>query len=182
MKRDGERVFEVLVREHLPGLLAFVRACIHDRSAADDIAQETFLAAWQQFDQYDKERPFAAWLRGIARNKVKAYRRSSSTAKRYVRSLPPEHLTAVAGEFECLTQGRGAAFDDTLAALAECLGGLPETDREIVRQIYHGKQTCRVIADQLDHTVDVVKKRLQRARARLHDCIIGKLNAEATHG
>ncbi|MCZ6683739.1 MAG: sigma-70 family RNA polymerase sigma factor [Planctomycetota bacterium] len=182
MRRDGELVFEVLVREHLPELLAFVRACIHNRAAADDIVQESFLAAWQQFEEYDKERSFAAWLRGIAHYKILAYRRASSTANRHVCILPPERLTAVASQFAHLTPGRGPAFDDTLAALAECLAGLSEPDREIVRRIYEGEQPCRVIADQLDHTLDSVKKRLQRARARLRDCILGKLNVEVTLG
>lgn len=79
MRRNREELFEILVREHRLALLAFVRACVYDRGAAEDLVQETFLAAWEHLDEYDEDSPFARWLRGIARNKILAYYRAAAT-------------------------------------------------------------------------------------------------------
>lgn len=182
MVRDREQIFEILVREHELALLAFVRACVYDRGAAEDLVQETFLAAWRQLEEYDENTPFARWLRGIARYKILAHYRASRTAARHVQILDPDRIAAIAAEFDRLIPRRGDAISDTLAALCECLAALEEGDHDIVRRTYEQRQTCRAIADQLGQTVEAIKKRLQRARARLRDCILGKLKTELAHG
>ena len=182
MARNRKRLFEILVREHELALLAFVRSCVYDRGAAEDLVQETFLVAWNRLDDYDENTPFARWLRGIARNKVLAHYRASATAGRHVRLLAPGEVAAVADEFDRLIPGRGEAVTATVTALRECLTRLKSTDHEVIHQAYHRRQTCRAIAEQLGRTVEAVKKRLQRARAQLRDCILAKLAAESPDG
>ena len=182
MALDHERIFEILVREHELALLAFVRTCVYDRGAAEDLVQDTFLAAWNQLEEYDENTPFARWLRGVAKNKIPAYCRASATAAKHVQILDPDRITAIASEFNRLIPRRGDTIGDTLDALEECLAALPAADHEVVRMAYHRRQTCRVIANQLGHTVEAIKKRLQRARTQLRDCILGKLKTEAAHG
>ena len=109
MARNRKRLFEILVREHELALLAFVRSCVYDRGAAEDLVQETFLVAWNRLDDYDENTPFARWLRGIARNKVLAHYRASATAGRHVRILAPGEVAAIADEFDRLIPGRGEA-------------------------------------------------------------------------
>lgn len=53
-KPRSKDVFAILVREHELRLLAFVRACVADPAGADDIVQETFIAAWWQLARYDR--------------------------------------------------------------------------------------------------------------------------------
>ena len=64
----AKQVFEILVREHSDRLMAFASAVCRNRSAAEDVFQETLLRAWKGLEGYDRARPFGAWLRGIARN------------------------------------------------------------------------------------------------------------------
>jgi RNA polymerase sigma-70 factor, ECF subfamily len=180
-RRSKDGVFEILVREHEAGLLAFVRSCVDDDAAADDLVQETFLAAWRQLDRYDTGRPFARWLRGIARNKILEYFRSAATAGRHVRPLTPEMLEAIAEVFEPLT-GVGDGFTDCLDALRGCLHRLQTTDHDIIRSVYLDGQTCGAIASRMGRNTEVIKKRLQRARALLRDCIIAKLGLGGVHG
>ncbi len=182
MVRDRVQIFEILVREHELALMAFVRSCIYDSGAAEDLVQETFLAAWRQLTEYDESTPFAHWLRGIAKNKILAHYRNSATAGRHVRILDPATIAAVADEFERLIPRRGDAMAETLGALEECLAALSAFDHEVVRRVYHHGQTCRGIADQLGKTADAIRKRLQRARAQLRDCIVGKLKTELANG
>ena len=66
---DAADVFAILVREHGERLLAYLRASVPS-SAVDDLFQDTVLVAWRRLGDYDRTRPFGAWLRGIARNIV----------------------------------------------------------------------------------------------------------------
>lgn len=178
MQRTREGIFEILIREHEPGLLAFVRSCVHERQAAEDLAQETFVAAWDRLEDYDQTRPFAPWLRGIAKNKILEFQRVSATRRRHVRVLSSEQIEAIDREYERLMPGRGDVSTETLTALKECLARLPETVREIIRRAYSEGQSCGVIAGVLGLAAETIKKRLQRARAALRDCILAKLASE----
>ncbi len=176
----GEAVFEVLIREHEFALTAFVRASGLDAASADDVIQETIIAAWQDLAAYDRRLPFAGWLRGIAHHKILDHYRSA--AGRRTRPLEPYQLDAISTEFSRLIPGRGDSVNDTFAALHDCLSALAPDDHDIVRRAYHTQQTCNQIAAALDRTIEAVKKRLQRARAQLRDCILGKLHAESANG
>jgi RNA polymerase sigma-70 factor len=180
-RRSKEGLFEILMREHEAGLLAYVRACVDDDAAADDLVQETFLAAWRQLDQYDSARPFARWLRGIARNKILEYLRSTTTRWQHVRVLTPEALEEISAVFEPLTH-QGGTFSDCLDVLRDCLRALQARDHEIIQRTYRQEQTCWTIAEQMGQNVEAIKKRLQRARAQLRDCILSKIGMEASHG
>ncbi len=182
MVGDQQRPFEILVREHELALLAFVRSCVEDAAAADDLVQETFVAAWRQLDEYDDAHPFAAWLRGIARNKILGYYRSTATAARHVRILAPADVAAIAGQFDALLPDRGEPISRTLQALKTCLGALKPPDHDVIHRAYFQKQSCRTIADQLGRSLEATKKGLQRARARLRDCILARLATEGPNG
>ncbi|GMV97818.1 MAG: sigma-70 family RNA polymerase sigma factor [Phycisphaerae bacterium] len=175
-----EKSFEVLVREYEPALRAFVIAClcrrydVVDETTASDLVQETFVAAWREFDRYDNSRPFAAWLRGIARNKILMHARSAATADQHVRFLSPEAVEAISDSFAPLTR-RGDTFSECLSALRTCLAVLSGTDRRIIEDAYGRRQSCPTIADQLGQSADAVRKRLQRARLQLRECILAKL-------
>jgi RNA polymerase sigma-70 factor (ECF subfamily) len=180
MEPTREELFAILVREHELGLAAFVRACVHDAGDADDLVQETFIAAWQQLEGYDAARPFARYLRGIARHEIMDYFARCTATRRHVHVLPPEAVAALGDEFERLNRpARGEVYRDCFAALAECLSqALSKQDREVVERAYRESQPCRVIADHLGQTVEAIKKRLQRARAALRECIVNKLGPE----
>lgn len=179
MKPSGRNVFEVLVREHEPALTAFVRACVYDMALADDVVQESFVVAWEHFRQYDRARPFAAWLRGIARKKILSHYRSAATAQRHLRILADEQISAVTHIFDPLTNARGETFGACLKALQECVRSLGEEHREIVDRTYRRKESCVVAAAAVGVSVDALRKRLQRARDLLRQCLHRKLRLEA---
>lgn len=179
METTREDLFAVLVREHESGLRAFVSACVHDRGDAEDVLQLVFATAWRRLDDYDADRPFAAWLRGIARHKILAYFRSQRGRSRNLQVLSPEALAAIADEHERFAKPpRGEVYRDAFDALRTCLESLAQEDQLIIDAVYHGGLTCRAVAEQLGRGVEAVKKRLQRARAELRDCVLGKLEWE----
>jgi RNA polymerase sigma factor (sigma-70 family) len=64
---NDRRAFEQLVRRHQGMVRAQLCRLLHgDATAADDLAQETFLLAWRKLDQFRSEARFSTWLYRIA--------------------------------------------------------------------------------------------------------------------
>jgi RNA polymerase sigma-70 factor (ECF subfamily) len=61
---------EALFREHWPRAYRAAYLVVHDGPAAEDIAQEAFLAAIRALDRFDRRRPFGPWLHRIVVNRA----------------------------------------------------------------------------------------------------------------
>jgi RNA polymerase sigma-70 factor (ECF subfamily) len=61
---------EALFREHWPRAYRAAFFVVHDAAAAEDIAQEAFLAAVRALDRFDRKRPFGPWLHRIVVNRA----------------------------------------------------------------------------------------------------------------
>src|SRR5215475_13784679 len=61
---------EALFRHHWPGAYRAAYLVVHDSAAAEDIAQEAFLAAVRNLDRFDRRRPFGPWLHRIVVNRA----------------------------------------------------------------------------------------------------------------
>lgn len=68
IRLNGDRrAFEQLVRRNQGMVRAQLRRLLHgDESAADDLAQETFILAWRNLAQFRGEARFSSWLYRIA--------------------------------------------------------------------------------------------------------------------
>lgn len=62
--------FEALFRAHWPRAYRAAYLVVHDAAAAEDIAQEGFLAAVRALDRFDAARPFGPWLHRIVVNRA----------------------------------------------------------------------------------------------------------------
>jgi len=70
--RGGDQeAWTALFDEHYPRLIRYFRSRVTPSSAAEDLAAETFVEAYRSIDRFQwRERPFGAWLFGIARNRL----------------------------------------------------------------------------------------------------------------
>ena len=62
--------FEALFRAYWPDAYRAAYLVVHDAAAAEDIAQEAFLAAVRNLDRFDRRRPFGPWLHRIVVNRA----------------------------------------------------------------------------------------------------------------
>ncbi len=97
---------EALFRLHWPRAHRAAYLVVHDAAAAEDIAQEAFLAALRGLDRFDRSRPFGPWLHRIVVNRAIDWART-----RQLRREAGFEETAAAAHSPELS-------DDTLAALA----------------------------------------------------------------
>ncbi|WP_197526878.1 RNA polymerase sigma factor [Pirellulimonas nuda] len=160
-------LFEILVRENAGSLMAFLRAAVDDRAAAEDLFQETMLVAWQKIGVYDRNMPFGAWLRGIARNLVLAHYRSAVRRVTFSNDQL-EHLELRLSQID---RQPGDCFDERIAALTLCVERLGPLYREPVELHYRQRRSAEWIAERLATTKTAIQKRLQRARLHLADCL-----------
>src|SRR6184192_4580464 len=69
-QRGSVSDLEALFRAHWPAAYRAAYLVVHDAAAAEDIAQEAFLAAIRNLDRFDRRRPFRPWLHRIVVNRA----------------------------------------------------------------------------------------------------------------
>jgi RNA polymerase sigma-70 factor (ECF subfamily) len=166
-QRGSGEALEELFRRHWPRAYRSAYMVIRDAGAAEDVAQEAFMAAIRALDRFDRRRPFAPWLQRIAVNKaidhVRARRvRAEVSVGREPRS---EAATATAEAFGAGEEDeRGRHLDAALAELS------PE-HRAIVAMRFVLDLTPGEIAKRLDLPRGTVNSRLRRALDRMAEAI-----------
>ena len=162
---QAHAVFEILVREHADRLMAYLRAISLDASAADDLFQETMLRAWRRLDTYDRTRPFGPWLRGIAR------RVALETARDRLLIADEHVLDAVERHADRFDGPQGTDFRERLGTLQACVQALAEPYATTIDLAYRAGQPLEQVAEHMQENIETVKKRVQRARAMIAECL-----------
>ncbi|HVU08837.1 MAG TPA: RNA polymerase sigma factor [Verrucomicrobiae bacterium] len=95
LAREDQNAFGELVRRHQSPVRAFLaRMTRGDLHLADDLAQETFLKAWQKLRTFRGSAKFSTWLFGIAFNEFRgAARKRTELALEDAENLPDEPVT-----------------------------------------------------------------------------------------
>ena len=153
--------FEALFAEHWPRAYRTAWLVVHDAAAAEDIAQEAFIAALRALDRFDRRRPFGPWLSRIVVNRAIDHARS-----RRLRAVPSPGVVATA------PPPPEGWSDELVRALAQ----LPVDQRAVVVLRYVLDYTPGEIAEMLELPRGTVNSRLRRGL----DELAGKLQEE-TH-
>jgi RNA polymerase sigma-70 factor len=169
-------LFEILMRDHIDSVRAFLLASLRDAVAAEDLLQETFLVAWRILDRYDRKLPFGPWVRGIAAKLVMNWRRKLGRSR--VHYCDDDVLGRIDEGFRDFARLAGDTFDEKLDALRDCMAVLSGPQRESIKMHYEHGMHCKEIADRLGIGFEAVKKHLQRGRSMLQRCLSGKLPKE----
>jgi len=162
------QLFEVLVRDNSEMLSAYLRSLVRDPGTVDDLFQETIIVAWRRLDDFDRSRPFGAWLRGIASRLAMARHRGQG---RVMFRDDMETIGEIDRRFDSLGGSTAESFRERAGMLAQCLGELPDLLRQVVELAYAKSLLLSEIALAVTATEEAVKKRVQRARALLADCL-----------
>ena len=150
-----------LVDEVGPVVFGYVFARVGgDRSAADDVVQDTFLEALRSASTFRGESKVATWMCGIARRRVL---RHFEAERRQTAGL--EMLDAnPADRVDTLDVGRVVDDKDEVV---RALGRLPLLHRQVLVLKYLDDISVADIATQLDRTPVQIQSLLQRARVGL---------------
>jgi RNA polymerase sigma-70 factor (ECF subfamily) len=159
-QRGSAAAFEQLFRAHWSRAYRAAFVVVGDAAAAEDIAQESFLAAVRALDRFDRRRPFGPWLHRIVVNRAIDWAR----ARTLRRELDVEDVPEPAAPGGGPEPGRSA----TLAAAMSELG--PE-QRAVIVLRYLLEYTPGEIAELLELPRGTVNSRLRRGLDRLEEVL-----------
>lgn len=163
---DPER-FSVIFDRYFAEIHRYISSRLGD-GPADDVAAETFLAAFAQRHRYDTERPQArAWLYGIATNLLRRQRRTEARAYRMLARVPAE--TDPGGHADRVADKVSA--QRMRPRLAAALAGLSAGDRDVLLLVAYGELSYDEVALALDIPRGTVGSRLNRSRRYLRQVI-----------
>ena len=167
-KEMTERMkFSELAKEHHRELLTYARALTREDTQSRDIVQDSFVVAWGNKDKFDVTRDFLSWMRGIVRNKWKESLRKN---KRLI-PLEDDVLDSLEGQMRDWQFERQDGGPSIFIKLEDCLKKLPETLVEAVRSFYYDGSSTAESADELKISGASLRKRLERARVQLKECV-----------
>src|SRR5438477_8923137 len=89
-QRGSVSDLESLFRHHWPRAYRAAYLVVHDSAAAEDIAQESFLAAVRALDRFDRRRPFGPWLHRIVVNRAIDWARARALRRELGADEAPE--------------------------------------------------------------------------------------------
>jgi RNA polymerase sigma-70 factor (ECF subfamily) len=162
----GERAaFDAFVTRHERAVFRFARAATAGPAAAEDVLQETFLAAWRAAGSFEGRSAARTWLLTIARNQAWHHRERAARLPVDDGAELPE-LGEAAG-WGAESPETEALRSERRALLARALEALSPEDREVLVLRDLEELTGEETAAALGLSLAATKSRLHRARLRL---------------
>jgi RNA polymerase sigma-70 factor (ECF subfamily) len=149
---------EALFRSHWPRAYRAAYLVVHDSAAAEDIAQEAFLAAVRALDRFDRKRPFGPWLHRIVVNRAIDWARA-----RAVRAEVSDEALVEA----TVPAGTSARAEPWSEGIVAALGELNPEHRAVIVLRHLLEYTPGEIADLLELPRGTVNSRLRRGLDQL---------------
>jgi RNA polymerase sigma-70 factor (ECF subfamily) len=158
--RAGRQLFE----RHFDAIYRFLRTKVGD--VADDLTQQTFLGCVKGKERFRSESSFRTYLFRIARNRLYTYLRDR---QRHDARFEPAQSSVMDLGTPSLTHFVAARREHRL--LLDAMQRLP-LDMQVALELHYWEGlTVSEIAEIVDAPEGTVKRRLQRARAKLDELI-----------
>jgi RNA polymerase sigma-70 factor (ECF subfamily) len=154
-----------------PQLRVLVEMLLGDRTAANDVLQETNLLLCRKAEEFVEGTDFAAWAASVARFKVLSYLRDAGRDRLVIDADLAEQLAEH-------TDRLLAAHDARQEALRHCLDKLTPSQQQLVRERYYRDQSVSQLAQHVGRSQAGVQMALSRIRHLLFDCIRERLARE----
>jgi RNA polymerase sigma-70 factor (ECF subfamily) len=154
----GDRAaFGELVRRHGSAVRGLIRRMGADAASADDVAQDAFLAAFEQIAEFRGEGAFRGWIcRIAARLYVKRWRRQARA-----------ELMAEAAELDAAAMQDASHGSDAKIDLDEAMKALSEPERVCVSLCYGAGLSHAEAAAALNAPLGTVKSHVKRGLDKL---------------
>ena len=152
-------------------IFRYVAVLVPRVADAQDVVQQTAVALWKKFDQYDPSQPFTPWACRFARLEARQFLRRD---QRWGTFLDDALV-------DTLVERRAAMaeeMDRRFSHLAVCLHKLAPEQRQTVQRYYYERRPVEELAAQAGRSVEAIYKALQRIRQALFDCVTRALKVE----
>jgi len=161
--KGDSRAYASLVEKYKDFVFTIVFRIVKVREEAEEVAQDSFIKAYESLASYRGESKFSSWLYSIAyRKALDALRKN----KKYKASELIEDITE--GDVETIDNALHYLEDqERKKAIQDCILKLPESDAAIITFYYFEELSVREIAEVTKLTEDNIKVKLHRSRKKL---------------
>lgn len=142
--------FEILVRRYQGKLINFVSRMVFDRSAAQEITQDSFLKTYRTVSKINTRKKFSTYLFEVAKNTAIDYLRKTKKAVPLTENVPAEQHNLM-------------EKIDVHWAIDE----LPKTHKNVIRLYYFVGLSYVEISKHLKLPINTVRTHLRRAKLQL---------------
>jgi RNA polymerase sigma-70 factor (ECF subfamily) len=151
--------FSELVGRHQSRVRNWLRQLTRDRAHADDLAQETFITAWQKLASFGGQGRFSSWLMKIAYNEFLQSHRAARRSKRLADAVSAENPTE---PFENPTVAEQAATD-----LERMLAALSDEERQAMVLCYAYGLSHSEASEVTGMPIGTIKSHIHRGKDRI---------------
>ncbi len=179
----------ILYDRYAESLFRLAVRLTNDRTSAEEIVQETFLALWNRAELFKPTSgSLATWLRVIARNRALDRLRAAARRPRAAGPLSDPLSDGVALEAggsagsgwgsrpasdPSASPERAIELAELRSVLRDALAGMPDPERRVILLAYQEGLSQSEIADRLGWPLGTVKTRTRRALQRLRAALAG---------
>ncbi len=158
--------FGELVRRYQANIRACLVIRLKNPHDAEDLAQDTFITAFQKLPDFDTKLPLGPWLRGIAFNLLRNFQKKN-------RPFAIGGETELAGLIDARIAERHTPHQEStlFTALEDCMEKLDPSARQLLHRRYHDDAPVQDIAKESQRNHSTVTMQLHRLRAALAECI-----------
>ncbi len=161
-RKGDSKSFATLVRAVQRQVYGTCLRLLRNEAEASEVAQESFLKAYQNLNNFDESRPFDLWVMAIARNLCLDILRRRKLVQ----------TDTLDGEARAIPTGESSVEEKAIASqerksLEDAMNLLPEEDREVLGLYYVQKRSTKEIGQLLDVAPGTIMARLFRAREKL---------------
>ena len=166
--RGDARAFEMIYERHATVAFSLAYRICGISAAAEEVAQDSFLAIWRGAASYDRTRgSVRTWILGVVHNRaIDAIRRATAYERRRVSDEQAAELIEAPEQTDVEIARREEAR--WMRALIEAL---PGEQRRVIELAYFGGFTHEQIAELLDAPLGTVKSRMRLGLEKMRTSI-----------
>jgi RNA polymerase sigma-70 factor (ECF subfamily) len=164
----NDEAITTLVRQYETGVFRLALSIVDDQAEANEITQETFIAALRALPSYREQQSFRAWLYKIALNLSRSQLRKRKVLERLRTTLTS--IFKVETQKQVLPE-EAAIQDEKEAAIWKSLHELDERSRTVMILRYFHELSIAEISEILSVNEGTIHSRLYSARERLRNAL-----------
>lgn len=164
--------FERLVNTTRTTVTSIALAIVKDFDNSDEVAQQVFIATWNNLKSLKNNSSFLPWIRQTTRFKAFNFLRDNKVNSK-VSGEQAEKLFSEFCNDECNHEDNLSRQQNSVI-IKQLLSDLPEQSREIILLYYREEQSSKQVAKLLEISEASVRKKLSRIRTQLKSELLSK--------
>jgi RNA polymerase sigma-70 factor (ECF subfamily) len=153
----------VLVTRHQSKVRGYLRQLTRNPAMADDLAQETFIRAWDKLASFSGKGSFLSWLLAIAHKQFLQSLRKNKRDQRLLSEIESDPGEDAGASF------RSGTSSEELADLPALLGVLSEPERTTLVLAYGYGLSHGEIGEATGMALGTIKSHIHRGKAKIRE-------------